>query len=257
MKRTVLHLVFFLSTAAAIAIPTQTAVATASVQTPTSFNITNIPPPTGGDQDHDQDTGKGKLTPWEQWSCSMKHHHKTKSAHHKMKHPTHQGGKDTKGYQAPGWQRCKKHLTKHLPPKKMQWVRSVAEANGTRASSAGGHEGRKGHEGHKGHKGHKDHGECFKKCVGFKMPFISKLIPEGIMEPVCEGICGCKGSEQCKGKESGGEEKPKEENPPVPYQGMSEMHEWKEWIAKKEIEPAKDEGNVQPRSVGDGSTAHV
>ncbi|KAJ0323032.1 hypothetical protein COL5a_008479 [Colletotrichum fioriniae] len=102
------------------------------------------------------------------------------------------------------------------------------------------------------------HGECFKKCVGFKLPFISKLIPEGMMEPVCEGICGCKGSEQCKGQDSGGEEKPKEENPPVPYEGMNEMNGLAEWIAKeKGIEPAENEENAPLRSVGDVSTAHV
>ncbi|KXH53378.1 hypothetical protein CSIM01_13809 [Colletotrichum simmondsii] len=254
MKATILYLALFLASATAIAIPTKTVVATASAQTPTSFNVTNVPPPTGGDQDHGQDTEKDNLTPWEQSFCSMKHHHKTKSSHHKMKHPTHQGGKDTKGNQAPNWQRCKKHLDKHLPPKKMESPRSLAETNGTRASSAEGYGGEKGHE------GHKSQGECFKECIGFKIPFISKLIPEGMMEPVCEGICGCKGSEQCKGKDSEGEEKPKEENPPVPYKDMDEMHDWKEWIVKeKEIKPAKDEGDTPPtpRSLKDVSTTHV
>ncbi|KAK0376571.1 hypothetical protein CLIM01_06050 [Colletotrichum limetticola] len=255
MKATILCLAFFLASSAAIAIPTKTAVATASVQTPTSFNVTNIPPPTGGDRDHSQDGEKGNLAPWEQSFCSMKHHHKTKSSHHKMKHPAHLGGKDTKGNQAPNWQHCKKHLDKHLPPKKSP--RSLAETNGTRASSAEGHGGQKENE---GHKGHRSHGECFKKCVGFKMPFISKLIPEGMMEPVCEGICGCKGSEQCKGKDSGGEEEPKEENPPIQYKDMNEVHDWKEWIAKeKEIKPAKDNGDAPPttRTLKDVSTTHV
>ncbi|KAJ0310392.1 hypothetical protein COL516b_002193 [Colletotrichum fioriniae] len=223
MKATTIHLVLFLTSAAAIVIPTKTAVAASSAQTPTSFNITNVPPPTGGDQGHDQDTDEGNLAPWEQSFCSMKHHHKAKSSHHKMEHPAHLGGKDTKGKQTPAWQRCKKHLDKHLPPERME-----------------------------------GHGECFKKCVGFKLPFISKLIPEGMMEPVCEGICGCKGSEQCKGQDSGGEEKPKEENPPVPYEGMNEMNGLAEWIAKeKGIEPAENEENAPLRSVGDVSTAHV
>ncbi|KXH32401.1 hypothetical protein CSAL01_09443 [Colletotrichum salicis] len=207
MKVTILHLVFFLTTAAAIAIPSKTAVATTSAQMPTSFNTTDIQPPKGGDQDHDQDLEKGDLKHWEHRFCSMKHHHRTKSAHHKMKHSA-PPEEDTKGKKAPNWQRCKKHLEKHLPPMKMESLRSLAETNGTRASSA------QGLKGHKGHKGHKDHGSCFKKCVGFKMPFLSKLIPEGMMEPICEGICGCKGSEQCKSMDTGGKETPPQESPP-------------------------------------------
>ncbi|KAK1623362.1 hypothetical protein BDP81DRAFT_503565 [Colletotrichum phormii] len=271
MKVTILHLVFFLTTAAAIAIPTKTAVATTSAQTPTAFNTTNIQPPKGGDQDHDQDIEKGDLKPWEHRFCSMRHHYRTKSAHHKMKHPA-PPEEYTKGKKAPNWQRCKKHFEKHMPPMKMESLRSLADTNGTRASSA------QGYEGHKGHKSHEDHGSCFKKCVGFKMPFLSKLIPEGVMEPICEGICGCKGSEQCKGKDTGGKETPPEESPPeesppeesppeknhpennlpVPYQGMNEMHGWKEWIAKeKEIEPAKGGRDISTRSVGEVSTAFV